>query len=129
LLFLHQNFSIIVEEYSGAAAAWVPFTAQDVQLEFTMLDPYIRLDLSTTGNGVYSAAFQVPDVYGVYKFVVEYRRAGYSNLDVASQVSVHPFKHDEFERFIGQAYPYYASAFTLMAAFFTFGIVFLYQKD
>jgi len=124
------HFSLVIEEYDGVAHAWRPFVASDVQLEFTMLDPYIRLTLGApTAAGVYSADFQVPDVYGVYKFVVTHRRAGLSFLDVASQVSVHPFRHDEFERFIGQAYPYYTAAFTLMAAFFTFGIVFLYHKD
>jgi oligosaccharyltransferase complex subunit beta len=122
----------VLEEYSGTAHAWLPYVApasEPVQLELTMLDPWIRLNLeqSPATPGLYQAAFQVPDVYGVYKFVLVHPRAGYSALDVASQVSIHPFRHNEFERFIGQAYPYYTAAFTMMAAFFTFGILFLYQ--
>ena len=51
---------------------------------------------------------QAPDVYGIYKFRVQYRRPAVSVLQLSDQVSVRPFKHNEYERFIGQAYPYYA---------------------
>ena len=125
----HIVFSIVIEEFDGETDAWKPYTAEDVQLEFTMLDPYLRATLPSVALGKYSIAFQVPDVYGVYKFVVPYARLGYSTLEVASQVSVHPFRHDEFERFLLVAYPYYSSAFTIMAAFFVFGVVFLYHKE
>ena len=70
----------------------------------------------------------VPDTYGVFKFVVDYKRLGYSYIELSEQVPVRPFKHDEFERFILTAYPYYTSAFSCMAAFLVFGIFFLYQK-
>ncbi len=43
-------------------------------------------------------------------------------------VPVRPFKHNEYERFLLAAYPYYASAFSTMAAFFLFGFFFLYHK-
>ena len=39
-----------------------------------------------------------------------------------------PFRHDEFERFLSPAYPYYAGAFSVMAAFFLLGLTFLYSK-
>jgi len=48
---------------------------------------------------------------------------------VSEVIPVHPYRHDEFERFIDVAYPYYASAFSLMAGFFLFGVVFLFSKD
>ena len=48
---------------------------------------------------------------------------------VCAQVSVRPFRHNEFERFLVAAYPYYASVFSTMAAFFLFGFVFLYHKS
>jgi len=70
----------------------------------------------------------VPDVYGVFKFVIEYRRAGYSSIELQEEIPVRPYKHNEFERFLMAAYPYYASATSTMAAFLLFGIVFLYQK-
>ena len=39
-----------------------------------------------------------------------------------------PFKHDEYERFLLAAYPYYASAVSTMAAFFLVGIAYLYSS-
>jgi oligosaccharyltransferase complex subunit beta len=41
---------------------------------------------------------------------------------------VRPFRHDEYERFLVAAYPYYASALSTMGAFFLLGLVYLYSK-
>ena len=40
-----------------------------------------------------------------------------------------PLRHDKYERFIGQAYPYYASAFSMMAGVLVFSLVFLHYKE
>jgi len=123
------TFSVILEEYKLSEQAWVPFTADNVQLELVMIDPYIRNTLKHDGKGTYTATFALPDVYGVFKFRINYHKKGYSNLELAQQVSVHPYRHNEFERFLPVAFPYYTSAFTVFAAFFIFGVVFLYQRD
>lgn len=102
-----------------------PFSANDVQLEFVMLDPYVRATMKDEGNGRFTAAFKVPDVYGVFHFRVMYRRPGLTTLYLRDQVTVRPFHHDEYERFIPMAYPYYASAFAMMAAIFVFSVLFL----
>lgn len=47
---------------------------------------------------------------------------------VRVQVPVRPFKHNEYERFLLCAYPYYASAFSTMVAFFLMGFFYLYHK-
>jgi hypothetical protein len=167
-----------------------------VQVEFVMLDPYVRATLAHDGAGRFSARVKVPDTYGVFKWVLDYRRLGYSyiemtggwvavgvdqwrggsrwvwggvggdvNLSVllwrwgplgapaapatrpacstclpacppaclpaclpAETVPVRPFKHDEYERFILQAYPYYASVASMMAGFLVLGALFLYTK-
>ncbi|PNF16498.1 Dolichyl-diphosphooligosaccharide--protein glycosyltransferase 48 kDa subunit, partial [Cryptotermes secundus] len=44
-------------------------------------------------------------------------------------VSVRPLQHTEYERFIPSAYPYYVSAFSMMAGVFLFSIVFLHYKE
>jgi len=75
------------------------------------------------------AKFKVPDTYGVYQFKVNYNRVGLSRLSTADQISVIPLRHDKYERFIGQAYPYYASAFSMMAGVFVFSLVFLHYKE
>lgn len=56
-----------------------------------------------------------------------YRREGYTVLESDTQVSVRPFRHNEYERFIVPAYPYYISVFTMMIGFFLFGFVYLYN--
>jgi oligosaccharyltransferase complex subunit beta len=123
------QFSVLLEQYDGASGKWVPFTNNDVQLEFVMIDPYVRLNLRHDGKGRYSLDFQVPDVYGVFKFRLQYHKVGWSNLDLEQQVSVHPFRHNEFERFIDVAYPYYLSTICNLVAFFIFGFVFLYNRS
>lgn len=80
-------------------------------------------------DGVFFAHFKLPDVYGVYKFQVDYSRVGYTRLFSTSQVSVRPLEHTQYERFIYSAFPYYASAFSMMAGVLVFGIFFLFHRD
>ncbi len=79
-------------------------------------------------QGQFSTRMKVPDVYGVFKFVISYHRLAYTSIEESWQVSVRPFKHDEYERFLLPAYPYYASAFSMMFGFFILGFFFLYHK-
>eukprot|EP00298_Acanthocystis_sp_HF-20_P009569 c18383_g1_i1.p1 GENE.c18383_g1_i1~~c18383_g1_i1.p1 ORF type:complete len:456 (+),score=129.11 c18383_g1_i1:1-1368(+) len=122
-------FSVVIEEFDGASDTWKPYVANDVQLEFVMLDPYLRLNLEPAGNGTFYSNFRVPDVYGVFKFRIDYRRDGYSHVVISQEIGVRPFRHNEFERFISSAYPYYFSAFSMMGGFLFFSLVFLFSKD
>ena len=79
-------------------------------------------------QGLFSTQMKVPDVYGVFKFVISYHRLGYTSIEESWQVSVRPFKHNEYERFLLPAYPYYASAFSMMAGFCMLSFFFLYHK-
>eukprot|EP00871_Galdieria_phlegrea_P004892 jgi/Galph1/5403/GphlegSOOS_G4056.1 len=125
----HVEFSVGIEEWDGELREWKPFVVNDIQLEFIMLDPYIRQSLTRRAqDGLYVTHFQIPDVIGVYKFSVEYYRRGYSPLQVTETVSVRPFRHDEYERFILQAYPYYASFLSMLGGIFIFSILFLYGQ-
>ena len=107
---------------------WVPYDSDDVQLEFVRIDPFVRVFMKRKA-GKYQATFKVPDVYGVYKLVVDYRRVGYTHLHSSTQVSVRPLRHTQYERFIRSAYPYYVSAFSMMAGLLLFSVVFLYHND
>jgi oligosaccharyltransferase complex subunit beta len=108
---------------------WKPFVANDIQLEFVRIDPFVRLTLKSIGGGKYQSKFKIPDVYGVYQFKVEYDRVGLTRLFSTTQVSVRPLTHTQYERFIPSAYPYYASAFSMMFGVFVFSFVFLYYKE
>lgn len=108
-------FSLTLEEWDGPSRAWVPYVASDVQAELVMLNPYVRKRLAAAGApGRYSAKLRVPDVIGIYSFRVAYYRTGLTPVEVTEVVSVRPFLHNEFERFIPQAYPYYAGAFSML---------------
>jgi len=120
-------YKIKIEEFKQGQ--WVPFHAKDVQLEFFRIDPFVRAYLTPSDEGVFSIQFKLPDVYGVFKFKVDYDRIGYTNLFSSTQVSVRPKQHTQYERFISSAYPYYASAFSMMIGICIFSFVFLHHKD
>ena len=104
---------------------WVPFTTDDVQLEFVMLDAYVRKTMTHDSKGRFSVTIQAPDAYGIFKFRVMYRRVGLSTITLNTQVSLRPYKHDEYERFILSAFPYYASSFSMMIGVFIITVLFL----
>ncbi|WKX97512.1 hypothetical protein Q1695_013290 [Nippostrongylus brasiliensis] len=120
------EYAIEIEELRDGK--WRPFDRKDVQLEFVRIDPFVRTTL-TNKNGRFSARFKLPDVYGVYKFLVDYRRVGYTHLYDVQQVSVRPLLHTQYERFIRSAYPYYASSFSMMLGVVLFSIAFLHFKE
>jgi len=119
-------YKIQIEELSNGK--WSSFNGNDVQLEFIRIDPFVRTKLIKENNH-YVAKFKLPDVYGVFKFVVDYNRLGYTHLYSSTQVSVRPLEHTQYERFIKSAYPYYASAFSMMFGAFVFSFAFLYHQD
>lgn len=119
------EYSIKIEIYENRK--WLPYTADDVQLEFVRIDPFIRQTM-VRENDKYVARFKVPDVYGVYKFQVDYQRQGLTHLLSSTQVSIRPLRHNEYERFIYSAYPYYLSAFLMIIYLYIFSFVYLYQR-
>lgn len=127
-----QEYRIELSEFVGGK--WQPFVADDMQLEFVMLDPYVRVPLvrakqTKESAAVYEASFRVPDVYGVFSFRVSYARVGYTAIELLTQVPVRPYRHDEYERFLPVAYPYYAATLLVMGSFFFFSVFFLFGRD
>jgi len=121
------EYIVYIEEFNGKE--WVGYSAPDVQLELRMLDPYIRTTLKPDGKGKFSAVFKAPDVYGVFTFNLEYHRVGYSSLSDRTLVTIRPYRHDEYERFISSAYPYYVSAFAMMGGVALFIGIFIFSKN
>ncbi|CAA2975503.1 dolichyl-diphosphooligosaccharide--protein glycosyltransferase 48 kDa subunit-like [Olea europaea var. sylvestris] len=125
---INDDLEFSVEIYEWTGASWVPYVANDVQVQFYMMSPYVLKTLSTDLKGLYHTSFKIPDVYGVFQFKVEYQRLGYTSLSLSKQIPVRPFRHNEYERFITTAFPYYGASFSMMAGFFIFSIVYLYNK-
>lgn len=125
---INDDLEYSVEIYEWSGTSWKPYVANDVQVQFYMMSPYVLRTLSTDQKGLYHTSIKVPDVYGVFQFKVEYQRLGYTSLSLSKQIPVRPFRHDEYERFIPTAFPYYGASFSTMAGFFIFSIVYLYNK-
>ncbi|KAK8946310.1 Dolichyl-diphosphooligosaccharide--protein glycosyltransferase 48 kDa subunit [Platanthera guangdongensis] len=79
------EYSIEIYEWSGTS--WKPYVADDVQVQFYMMSPYVLKTLSTNLMGLYSTSFKVPDVYGVFRFKVEYQRLGYTSVSLSKQAT------------------------------------------
>lgn len=121
-------YSLVVHSFVNGS--WEAICFNDMQLEFVMLNPYIRKTMTCDAKtGKHSALFVAPDDYGVFKFRVLYRRLnGYNAIHSEDQVSLRPFKQNEYERFILAAAPYYVTAISSMVAFFIFCVIFYFQK-
>ncbi|KAL1152804.1 hypothetical protein V6Z11_A09G134200 [Gossypium hirsutum] len=48
-------------------------------------------------------------IISVFQFKVEYQKLGYTSLSLSKQIPVRPYRHNEYERFIPTADPYYGS--------------------
>ena len=57
------------------------YKTDDLQLEFVMLEPYIRTTL-TGNNGVFTTKFRTPQRLGIFKFQVQHMRHGLSYLNL-----------------------------------------------
>ncbi|XP_027074904.1 dolichyl-diphosphooligosaccharide--protein glycosyltransferase 48 kDa subunit-like [Coffea eugenioides] len=125
---INDDLEYFVEIYEWSGTRWEPYVANDVQVQFYMMSPYVLKTLSTNEKGLYHTSFKVPDVYGVFQFKIEYQRLGYTSLSLSKQIPVRPFRHNEYERFITTAFPYYGASFSTMLGFFIFSIVYLYSK-
>ena len=75
----------------------------------------------------YKAELVVPDTLGIYKFLIQHRRYGYSYIEAETIVSCIQFRHDEYPRFLNVAFPYYLNVFVMMGAGFLFIVFFLYS--
>lgn len=89
--------------------------AERPQLEFTMLDPHVRVTLDREPSGTFAANFRAPDRHGVFSAIVDYRQAGWKTLLHRTLVTVTPLRHDEHERFMLAASPYYVGALSTVA--------------
>ncbi|KAI5478789.1 dolichyl-diphosphooligosaccharide-protein glycotransferase [Pseudohyphozyma bogoriensis] len=108
---------------------WRPITPSDVQFEFTMLDPHLLLPLSVspTDPTALHSRFIAPDRHGVFSLKVDYRRPGLTFVEDKIVVSVTPPRHDEYDRYIIGALPYYGSAFSVSAATLLFVVLWSLQ--
>ena len=98
-----KTFNIELSEYSYDHLIPLAIPSTDaVQLEFTMLSPFHRLNLQpashTSNSTIFSSRFKLPDLDCIFAFRVNYKRPFQTNVDVKREVTVRQFAHDEWPR-------------------------------
>ena len=129
-----QVFNIEVSEYSKDHYAPFEVPAHDaLQLEFTMLSPFYRLDLQPTrkteNSTIYSIQFTIPDQHGIFSFRVNYKRPFLTNIEEKHEITIRHFAHDEYPRSwaITGAWTYIGGLWSVIGGFFAFALVWLYS--
>ena len=126
----YLEYYIDIFEYDYKTNTWKNYESDDVQLSFIMMNPYYINQMRRQYNKpTYYAKFRAPEKHGVFKFIVDYHRTGYSYIFSSTKIPLRPFYHNEFPRFIPCAYPYYVSVFVILGSFIIFSILFLYGKE
>eukprot|EP00127_Corallochytrium_limacisporum_P006244 Clim_evm3s223 gene=Clim_evmTU3s223 len=107
----------------------IPYTADDIQFELIRVDPYYVINMQHQGDGIYVVDLKLPDVNGIYKARIAYRRFGLGEVSETQTVIIRPVATTMYERFIVDAYPYYLSAAMVMVASTLITVVVIYHPD
>ena len=127
----YLEYYIDILEYDYTTDSWKNYVSDDIQLTFLMMNPYYINQMKRLSNNkpTYYVKFRAPEKHGVFKFLVDYHRTGYSYIFSSTKVPLRPFYHNEYPRFIPCAYPYYVSVFVILGSSILFSILFLYGKE
>ncbi|KAG1723524.1 Oligosaccharyltransferase 48 kDa subunit beta-domain-containing protein [Suillus paluster] len=108
-----------ISSHDSKTSTWRPYSSiDDSQLEFSMLDTHIRTSLPPV-------QFRAPDRHGIFKFVLNWKRKGYSCLSSSTTVPVVLPRHDGYPHFSSAAWPHYTGAISTSVAFFLFAALWL----
>ncbi|ORX96841.1 Dolichyl-diphosphooligosaccharide--protein glycosyltransferase subunit WBP1 [Clohesyomyces aquaticus] len=128
------TFQVPISEY--VSTHWTPYTppsGDNIQLEFSMLSPFHRLNLSplsqTANATLFGTTFKTPDQHGIFNFRVDYKRPFLTNIDEKRQVTVRHFAHDEWPRSwqISGAWVWIAGIWVTVGAWVGFIALWLYS--
>ncbi|OAL01164.1 Dolichyl-diphosphooligosaccharide-protein glycosyltransferase 48kDa subunit [Phaeosphaeriaceae sp. SRC1lsM3a] len=129
------HFQVEISEYSNdRLQPFVPASSDNIQLEFSMLSPFQRLNLSpiaqTANSTIFGVAFRTPDQHGIFNFRINYRRPFLTNIDEKRQVTVRHFAHDEWPRSwqISGAWVWIGGIWVTVAGWLAFVALWLYSK-
>ncbi|KAF1958036.1 Dolichyl-diphosphooligosaccharide-protein glycosyltransferase 48kDa subunit [Byssothecium circinans] len=127
-------FQIEISEYKNDhLVPFFPASDDNVQLEFSMLSPFHRLNLTpisqTANSTIFGVSFKTPDQHGIFNFRINYRRPFLTNIDEKRQVTVRHFAHDEWPRSwqINGAWPWISGIWVTVGGFVAFVALWLYS--
>ena len=78
--------------------------------------------------GMFLLMLQAPQKEGIYQFKIIYKKSGFNFVTLAERVTIRPYKHDQFERFLFVAYPYFFSVWSTIISTFAFVVIYLYSS-
>ncbi|KAF2113960.1 Dolichyl-diphosphooligosaccharide--protein glycosyltransferase subunit WBP1 [Lophiotrema nucula] len=129
------NFQVEVSEYSLThLTPYKPAFGDHVQLEFSMLSPFQRLNLApisqTANSTIFGVSFKTPDQHGIFNFRINYQRPFLTNVDEKRQVTVRHFAHDEWPRSwqISGAWVWIGGIWVTVAGWVAFVALWLWSK-
>ncbi|KAI5467958.1 Dolichyl-diphosphooligosaccharide--protein glycosyltransferase subunit WBP1 [Mariannaea sp. PMI_226] len=129
------SYAISISEY--ADGGWMPFRVPEgdsLQLEFSMLSPFHRVDLKPTSETQHATIFTtnltLPDQHGIFNFKVNYKRPFLTYLESKETVSVRHMAHDEWPRsyVITGAYPWLSGIGATIVGFVAFSALWMYSQ-
>jgi oligosaccharyltransferase complex subunit beta len=129
------SFTIEISEYEiDHLHPFTPPKGDKVQLEFTMLSPFHRLNLEPVGytanSTIFGTSFTLPDQHGIFNFRVNYKRPFLTTVDEKREVTVRHFAHDEWPRSwkISGAWVWIAGIWVTVAGWIAFVAIWLYSE-
>lgn len=143
---IRDTVTYSIELSQRTPAGWVPAPKDlDLQVSLVMLDPYVTTNLtasqpqstietltkstSSPRSQRYSTTFQLPDRHGVYTFIVDWKRHGWSYIHTRDTSPVRPYNHDEHPRGLHSAWPYVVGATSTMVAFLAFACLWACSQE
>ncbi|KAL8780153.1 MAG: hypothetical protein Q9194_001048 [Teloschistes cf. exilis] len=127
------NIELSERSFNGFSPFTVP-PGDELQLEFTMLSPFHRLDLKpiamTLNSTIFGTTFRLPDQHGIFAFRVNYKRPFLTNIDVKREVTVRHFAHDEWPRSwqISAGWVWIAGIWVTVAGWMAFVAIWLWSE-
>lgn len=102
----------------------------DFQVELKMMTIEARVAFeSVTDDCLLSPPLHLPTTPAIYTLRSHVRRPGYTLITASETLLVRPYRHDEFDRFLVSAMPYYASWASLLVGTFLVLVPFMLQQS
>ena len=57
------------------------------------MNSFVRKPMTNEGGGLLSAEIRLPDVYGIFDFVVKFREPGIQGIDKKFSITVNPIRN------------------------------------
>ncbi|KAL0240908.1 hypothetical protein GEMRC1_006144 [Eukaryota sp. GEM-RC1] len=122
----------LVQAYDGASANYKTVSDDSVFASLKLVEEYLRVPMKFNVDlGKHCGKLTLPQKYGVFTLNVEHDDVfdGQHLVEKSFKLlPVRPLRHDEYERWILKAYPYYAAVLVEIIVFIVFVVFLLYTN-